>query len=73
MLRAPLRSVGQLLVGTLAALAVVLGAWAAATPAVRITYLYDNSAASPGTEPQWGFAALVEARGKRVPASPPMP
>jgi 7,8-dihydropterin-6-yl-methyl-4-(beta-D-ribofuranosyl)aminobenzene 5'-phosphate synthase len=66
MLRARLRSASRLLVGTLAALAVVVGAWAADTPAVRIAYLYDNSAASPGTEPQWGFAALVEARGKRV-------
>lgn len=66
MLHASLRSAGRLLVGTLAALAVVVGTWAADTPAVRITYLYDNSAASPGAESQWGFAALVEAHGKRV-------
>lgn len=66
MINASLRAVGRLLIGALTALAAVFGAWAADPPAVRITYLYDNSAASPGVAPAWGFAALVEAHGKRV-------
>jgi 7,8-dihydropterin-6-yl-methyl-4-(beta-D-ribofuranosyl)aminobenzene 5'-phosphate synthase len=61
-----LRVAGRLLVGALACVAAIAGAWAADVPAVRITYLYDNSAASPGAAPAWGFAALVEAHGKRV-------
>jgi 7,8-dihydropterin-6-yl-methyl-4-(beta-D-ribofuranosyl)aminobenzene 5'-phosphate synthase len=39
---------------------------AADTPAVRIVYLYDNTAAIAGAKAAWGFAALVEAHGKRV-------
>lgn len=35
-------------------------------PAVRITYLYDNTAALPGLTADWGFACLVEGRGARV-------
>lgn len=35
-------------------------------PAVRVTYLYDNTAAVPGVTPHWGFACLVEAHGRRV-------
>lgn len=66
MINAFLRAVGRLLVGALVVLAAVAGASAADAPAVRITYLYDNSAASPGMVPGWGFAALVEAYGKRV-------
>ncbi len=66
MIDASLRTLGRLLFGALASLAVVVGALAADAPAVRITYLYDNSAASPGVAPAWGFSALVEAYGKRV-------
>jgi 7,8-dihydropterin-6-yl-methyl-4-(beta-D-ribofuranosyl)aminobenzene 5'-phosphate synthase len=48
-------------------LAAVCGAAGAGdAPTVRITYLYDNTAAVAGTRPAWGFAALVEAYGKRV-------
>ncbi len=65
MVKSASRVIGRLLVGALASLAVI-GAWAADTSPVRITYLYDNSAASPGVAPAWGFAALVEAHGKRV-------
>ena len=39
---------------------------AADAPRVRITYLYDNTAAATGTRPGWGFAALVERDGRRV-------
>jgi 7,8-dihydropterin-6-yl-methyl-4-(beta-D-ribofuranosyl)aminobenzene 5'-phosphate synthase len=39
---------------------------AAEPPAVKITYLYDNTSAVVGTDPAWGFSALVEAYGKRV-------
>jgi 7,8-dihydropterin-6-yl-methyl-4-(beta-D-ribofuranosyl)aminobenzene 5'-phosphate synthase len=38
----------------------------AATSDVRITYLYDNTAAAPGVTADWGFACLVESRGARV-------
>lgn len=41
-------------------------AGAAEPPAVKITYLYDNTSAVAGTKSAWGFAALVEAYGKRV-------
>jgi 7,8-dihydropterin-6-yl-methyl-4-(beta-D-ribofuranosyl)aminobenzene 5'-phosphate synthase len=34
--------------------------------AVRITYLYDNTAAAPGVTPDWGFACLVEGPGARL-------
>jgi 7,8-dihydropterin-6-yl-methyl-4-(beta-D-ribofuranosyl)aminobenzene 5'-phosphate synthase len=60
------RTLVRLLVGLIALLAVITAAGAADTPAVRITYVYDNSAAAPGLEPAWGFAVLVEADGKRV-------
>lgn len=33
---------------------------------LRITYLYDNTAAAPGVTADWGFACLVERRGARV-------
>lgn len=35
-------------------------------PGLRITYLYDNTAAVPGVRADWGFACLVEGRGARV-------
>ena len=35
-------------------------------PGVRITYLYDNTAAVPGVRADWGFACLVEGRGARL-------
>lgn len=54
----------RLLVGALVALGVATAAFSAEP--VRITYLYDNSAASPGLSPAWGLSALVEAYGKRV-------
>lgn len=34
--------------------------------ALRITYLYDNTAAAPGTKADWGFACLVEGRGHTI-------
>ncbi len=33
---------------------------------LRITYLYDNTAAVPGVRADWGFACLVEGRGARL-------
>jgi len=56
------------LVFTLVVIVVMVGgaANAAEPPAVKITYLYDNTSAVAGTDPAWGFAALVEAYGKRV-------
>ena len=49
----------------------VLAGWTtvavAADPTpVKITYLYDNTEAVAGTHSSWGFAALVEAHGRRV-------
>ena len=38
----------------------------AAEPETRITYLYDNTAAAEGVKADWGFACLVEGRGKKV-------
>jgi 7,8-dihydropterin-6-yl-methyl-4-(beta-D-ribofuranosyl)aminobenzene 5'-phosphate synthase len=35
-------------------------------PDVRLTYLYDNTAAVPGVTADWGFACLVESHGARV-------
>ena len=35
-------------------------------PAVRVTYLYDNTAAVVGVTPDWGFACLVEGHGRTV-------
>jgi len=35
-------------------------------PSVRVTYLYDNTAAVTGAAPDWGYACLVEAHGRRV-------
>jgi hypothetical protein len=51
------------LVFTLVVIVVMVGgaANAAEPPAVKITYLYDNTSAVTGTDPAWGFAALVEA------------
>ena len=37
-----------------------------APPEVRITYLYDNIATAEGVKADWGFACLVERRGKTV-------
>lgn len=34
--------------------------------AVRLTYLYDNTAAVPGATADWGFSCLVEGHGARV-------
>jgi 7,8-dihydropterin-6-yl-methyl-4-(beta-D-ribofuranosyl)aminobenzene 5'-phosphate synthase len=36
------------------------------SPDLRITYLYDNTAAVSGTQADWGFACLVESRGHTV-------
>jgi len=33
---------------------------------VTITYLYDNTAARPGTRADWGFACLVKGHGRTV-------
>ncbi len=33
---------------------------------VTITYLYDNTAATPGTRADWGFACLVQGHGRTV-------
>ncbi|RPJ76281.1 MAG: MBL fold metallo-hydrolase, partial [Acidobacteria bacterium] len=38
----------------------------AEAPAVRITYLYDNTVAVQGTKPDWGFACLVEGHGRTI-------
>jgi 7,8-dihydropterin-6-yl-methyl-4-(beta-D-ribofuranosyl)aminobenzene 5'-phosphate synthase len=53
--------------------ALALAALAAAAPragaqpaGIKVTYLYDNTAAVPGVREDWGFACLVEAHGKRV-------
>jgi 7,8-dihydropterin-6-yl-methyl-4-(beta-D-ribofuranosyl)aminobenzene 5'-phosphate synthase len=35
-------------------------------PGVRITYLYDNTLATQGTTPDWGFACLLEGRGRTI-------
>jgi 7,8-dihydropterin-6-yl-methyl-4-(beta-D-ribofuranosyl)aminobenzene 5'-phosphate synthase len=35
-------------------------------PAVRITYLYDNTTVSPAFQADWGFACLIEAHGRTV-------
>jgi 7,8-dihydropterin-6-yl-methyl-4-(beta-D-ribofuranosyl)aminobenzene 5'-phosphate synthase len=64
-------TVNNRLVRHLAALVVLLAAVfaspvAADASAVKITYLYDNTAAVADATPAWGFAALVEAYGKRV-------
>jgi len=47
-------------------LALAWQAMAADSPRVRITTLYDNTTAVAGTQPGWGFAALVEVDGQRV-------
>jgi metal-dependent hydrolase (beta-lactamase superfamily II) len=58
---------GRLVFALLVLVVMVGGAASAAEPpAVKITYLYDNISAVAGTDPAWGFAALVEAYGKRV-------
>jgi 7,8-dihydropterin-6-yl-methyl-4-(beta-D-ribofuranosyl)aminobenzene 5'-phosphate synthase len=36
------------------------------TPTVRVTYLYDNTAATAGVKPDWGFACLVQGSGRTV-------
>jgi len=33
---------------------------------LRITYLYDNTIATQGTKPDWGFACLLEGRGHTI-------
>jgi len=35
-------------------------------PGVRITYLYDNTTIAPALKADWGFACLVEGRGRTV-------
>jgi len=35
-------------------------------PVVKITYLYDNTAAAPGVTADWGLSCLVEGHGARV-------
>ena len=49
-------------------LLVALGAsgLAAQKPGVRVTYLYDNTVATPQVKPDWGFACLVESDGRKV-------
>jgi len=49
----------------------VLAGWttvavAADSRPVSITYLYDNTEAVAGTHSSWGFAALIDAYGRRV-------
>ena len=49
----------------------VLAGWTTVAMAVdlapvKITYLYDNTEAVAGTLSSWGFAALIEAYGRRV-------
>jgi len=52
----------------LIALLIALGAHglAAQIPGVRVTYLYDNTVATPHVKPDWGFACLVEGHGRKV-------
>jgi 7,8-dihydropterin-6-yl-methyl-4-(beta-D-ribofuranosyl)aminobenzene 5'-phosphate synthase len=53
--------------GTLTAVALLLAASAAAAAAQeRVTILYDAFGKSPRLTMDWGFAALIEYRGKRI-------
>jgi 7,8-dihydropterin-6-yl-methyl-4-(beta-D-ribofuranosyl)aminobenzene 5'-phosphate synthase len=49
---------------------ILFACWAAALagqePAVRVTYLYDNTVAASGVKPDWGFACLVVGHGRTV-------
>lgn len=54
----------RLALAALSASAALCGA--ADVPEVKVTVLYDNTAAMPGPSPSWGFAALVEADGRRI-------
>jgi 7,8-dihydropterin-6-yl-methyl-4-(beta-D-ribofuranosyl)aminobenzene 5'-phosphate synthase len=49
-------------------LAVVLAGHllSAQEPGLRITFLYDNTGAAPGTRSDWGFACLLERGGRTV-------
>lgn len=61
-----LRSVSSAFVAVASLAAWTTLAVAADPPPVKITYLYDNTEAVAGTHSSWGFAALVEAHGRRV-------
>ena len=50
----------------LVALAVAGRVAFAQAPALRITYLYDNTVAVQGPKADWGFACLIEAQGHTV-------
>jgi 7,8-dihydropterin-6-yl-methyl-4-(beta-D-ribofuranosyl)aminobenzene 5'-phosphate synthase len=47
---------------------ITLGAAAlcAQVRSLRVTYLYDNTAAMDGVKPDWGFSCLIEADGKTI-------
>jgi len=55
-----------LVVGLLAVVVLAGIALPAQGQAVRLTYLYDNTVANAETKPDWGFACLVEGRGRTV-------
>ncbi len=61
-----LRSVSSAFIAVALFAAWTTVAVAADPPPVKITYLYDNTEAVAGTYSSWGFAALVEAHGRRV-------
>jgi 7,8-dihydropterin-6-yl-methyl-4-(beta-D-ribofuranosyl)aminobenzene 5'-phosphate synthase len=61
-----LRSASSAIVAVAAFAAWTTLAVAADPPQVKITYLYDTTEAVAGTHSSWGFAALVEAHGRRV-------
>ena len=50
----------------LLAAAVLCGAAAASAAPLRITVLYDNTAARPECRADWGFACLVEGSGRTI-------
>ena len=33
---------------------------------MKVTIIYDNTSARPELQADWGFSALVEAKGKRI-------
>jgi 7,8-dihydropterin-6-yl-methyl-4-(beta-D-ribofuranosyl)aminobenzene 5'-phosphate synthase len=42
------------------------GTGQAPSPHLTITYLYDNTAVSGGTKPDWGFSCLIQGNGQNV-------
>ncbi len=42
------------------------GAGQVSSTSLTITYLYDNTAVSAGTKPDWGFSCLIQGNGRNV-------